>query len=33
MHIIFWLENLKGKDHLEDLSVDVKIILEWILGK
>jgi hypothetical protein len=30
---IFWLENTKGKDHhMEDLSVDGKIILEWILG-
>jgi len=26
-------ENLKGKDHSEDLGVDGKIILEWILGK
>jgi hypothetical protein len=24
---IFWLENLKGKDHVEDLGVDGKIIL------
>jgi hypothetical protein len=22
-----------GRDHLEDLGVDVRIILEWILGK
>jgi len=29
----FWSENLKGRDHLEDLSTDGKIILEWILGK
>jgi len=28
----FWLENLVGRDHLEDLGVDGKIILEWILG-
>jgi hypothetical protein len=28
-----WLENLKGRDHLEDLGVDGRIILEWILGK
>jgi hypothetical protein len=27
------LENLKGRDHLEDLSVDGKITLEWILEK
>jgi hypothetical protein len=29
---IFWLENLKGRDHLEDLGVDGKIILQF-LGK
>jgi hypothetical protein len=23
----------KGRDHLEDVGVDCKIILEWILGK
>jgi len=33
MHTIFWFENLKGRDHLEDLDVDGKIILEWVLGK
>jgi len=27
----FWLKNLKGRDHSEDLDVDRKIILEWIL--
>jgi len=32
VHTKFWPENLKGKDHLEDLSVD-GILLEWILGK
>jgi hypothetical protein len=32
MHTTFWLENLKGRDHLEDLGVDREIILEWILG-
>jgi len=30
---IFWLENLKGRDHLEDLGVDGNIILKWTLGK
>jgi hypothetical protein len=30
---IFWLENLKGRDHSEDLGIDGKIILQWILGK
>jgi hypothetical protein len=33
MHRIFWLEDLKGKDHLEDIGVVGKIILERILGK
>jgi len=27
MHTIIWLENLKGRDHLEELGVDGKIIL------
>jgi hypothetical protein len=27
------VENLKGRDHSEDLAVDRRIILEWILGK
>jgi hypothetical protein len=29
----FCSENVKGRDHLEDLNVDGKIILECILGK
>jgi len=33
MYTVFWLENLKGRDHLKDLAVDNGIILEWILGK
>jgi len=33
MNAIFWLENVKGRDHLEDLDVDGEITLEWILGK
>jgi hypothetical protein len=28
----FWSENLKVKDHKEDLDIDGRIILEWILG-
>jgi hypothetical protein len=30
---IFWLENLKGSKHSEDLDVDEMITLEWMLGK
>jgi hypothetical protein len=33
VHTKFWSENLKGRDVSEDLGVDGKIILEWILGK
>jgi hypothetical protein len=33
MRAVFWLESVKGRDHLEDLGVDGKIILEWIFGK
>jgi hypothetical protein len=33
MHTEYWFEKLKGRDHSEDLGVDGKIILEWILGK
>jgi hypothetical protein len=33
MHIVFWFENLKGRDHSEDIAVDGKMKLEWILGK
>jgi hypothetical protein len=33
MHTIFWLENLTGRDHMKDLGVDGKIILNWILEK
>jgi hypothetical protein len=29
----FWLENLEARDHLENLGVNGKIILEGILGK
>jgi hypothetical protein len=33
MHTIFWLENVKGRDHSEDLCVYWRILLEWILGE
>jgi len=29
----FWLEYLKERGHLEDLSIEETIILEWILKK
>jgi len=32
MHVTFWLENLKGRDHLEDRGTE-RNILEWNLGK
>jgi hypothetical protein len=27
------VKNPKGRDHSENLGIDKKIILEWILGK
>jgi hypothetical protein len=27
------VRSLKGRDHSKELSVDGRIILEWILGK
>jgi len=32
MHTKFWLENLKGRNHPEELGIDGKIILDYILG-
>jgi len=32
MHTLYWLGNLKGRGHLEDLGADGKVILDWILG-
>jgi hypothetical protein len=31
MHKICWFENLQGRDHSEDLSLDGKVTVEWIL--
>jgi hypothetical protein len=33
MDTIFWVENLNGRDQLEDLGIDEKIALEWNLGR
>jgi len=33
MHTIFWLENLKGRSHFEELGLYGIIKLEYILGK
>jgi hypothetical protein len=30
MHTGFWRGDLRGKYHLEDLSIDSRIILKWI---
>jgi hypothetical protein len=32
MHTEFWLESLKERDHIEDISVGERVILKWILG-
>ena len=29
----FWWGDLKQADHLQDLDLDMRIILRWILGK
>jgi hypothetical protein len=33
LYTAFWLENLKGRDRLENLAIDGRIILERILKK
>jgi hypothetical protein len=33
MRTEFRSENLKGRGHLENLGIDDRLILEWILGK
>jgi hypothetical protein len=29
----FWLENVKGRDHLGDRGIDEKIIIKWNLER
>jgi hypothetical protein len=31
MHAKFWWRNLKNSNHLEDLSIDWKLTIKWIL--
>jgi hypothetical protein len=33
MRTKYWLENLKGKDHSEDVGVEGRVMLECIIGK
>jgi len=33
MHKTFWLENLTGRDHSDELGVVKRILLKWILEK
>jgi hypothetical protein len=33
MHTKSWSENLTGRGHKEDLGVDGRIVLKWILEK
>jgi hypothetical protein len=31
MYVVFWLENLKQRNYVENQGMDKRIILKWIL--
>ena len=33
MHSGFWWDNLKERDHIEDLGVGGRVVLKWILKR
>jgi hypothetical protein len=33
MHTKFWSENAKGRELLEELGVEGRIIIDWIIKK
>jgi len=33
VHTGFWWDNLRERDHLEDLDVDGRLIFKWIFRK
>jgi len=33
MRTNLWSEDVKGRDHSEDLTIDGEILLEWMSGK
>jgi hypothetical protein len=33
VHVRFWWERQKERDHYEDLDVSGRIIFKWILGR
>jgi hypothetical protein len=33
VHTVFWWKDVRGRIHLEDLGVDGRTILKWILKK